>query len=138
MTNFLRVAVLGASGITASLQAQQVQCSLVVNSASFEPGLPEPGSLATVFASGVKDQAGITGAGSLPLPTSVGGVSVTVGGVAAPIHAIANVNGQQQVNFQAPFQMRGRTAAAVSTRTSDARSWSCIPWASAAATARRT
>jgi uncharacterized protein (TIGR03437 family) len=84
----------------------------VVNAASFVPGLT-PGSLATVFASGIKDQPGITGAGVLPLPAAVGGVSVTVNGVAAPIHAIANVNGQEQVNFQVPFEIRGRTSADV-------------------------
>ena len=84
----------------------------VVNGATFLSGLT-PGSLATVFASGIKGQPGIASAGTLPLPTAVGGVSVTVNGVAAPIHAIANVNGQQQVNFQVPFEIRGRTTADV-------------------------
>lgn len=93
-------------------RAPVFQSSAVVNAASFAGGLT-PGSLATVFASGVKDEAGITQADNLPLPTNLNGVSVTVGGVAAPIHAVANVNGQEQVNFQVPFEIRGRTTADV-------------------------
>lgn len=95
-----------------AVSAPRFDASAVVNGASFAPGLT-PGSLATVFAAGVRDTAGITAATVLPLPTSLGGVSVTVGGIAAPIHAVANVNGQEQVNFQVPFEMRGRTAADV-------------------------
>jgi uncharacterized protein (TIGR03437 family) len=72
-----------------------------------------PGSLATAFTAGVLDTAGVSSAAGLPLPSSLGGVSVTVGGIAAPIQLIANSNGQEQVNFQVPFEIRGRTSAAV-------------------------
>jgi uncharacterized protein (TIGR03437 family) len=84
----------------------------VVNAASFAPGM-SPGSLATVFAAGVKDDPGITSAGTIPLPPTLGGISVQVNGVAAPILGIANVNGVEQVNFQVPFETAGRTTAAV-------------------------
>jgi uncharacterized protein (TIGR03437 family) len=84
----------------------------VVSASNFSPGL-SPGSLATVFAVGVKDEPGITSADSLPLPTTLGGVSVLINGVAAPIHAIANVNGQEQVNFQVPFEAAGRATASI-------------------------
>ena len=84
----------------------------VVNAASFLPGLT-PGWLATVFAWGVLDSPGVVGAANLPLAPTLDGVSVTVGGVAAPILALANRNGQEQVNFQVPFEIRGRTTASV-------------------------
>ncbi len=88
----------------------------VVNAASFQPGLT-PGSLATLFASGIMDSLGIAAASTIPLPRSLNGVSVTVGGVAAPIHALANVDGQEQINFQVPFEIAGRrTAPVVITR----------------------
>lgn len=88
------------------------QPSNVVNAASFLGGLT-PGSLATVFALGLTNEAGIAVADRVPLPGNVDGISVTVGGIAAPVQAVANVNGQEQVNFQVPFEIRGRAAADV-------------------------
>ena len=41
------------------------------------------------------------------------GVSVTVAGIAAPVYSVSNVNGQEQVNFQVPFAVAGRSTAAV-------------------------
>ena len=84
----------------------------VVNSASFVRGLV-PGSLATVFAAGVLDTPGILAASATPLATSLGGVSVTIGGVPAPVHIVANVAGREQVNFQVPFEIQGRSNAAM-------------------------
>jgi uncharacterized protein (TIGR03437 family) len=81
----------------------------VVNAASFAPGLVA-GSLATVFASGVRDGAGVTEAGALPLPLSIGGVSVLINGAAVPLLAVANVGGQEQINFQVPFGVAGAAA----------------------------
>lgn len=84
----------------------------VVNSASFVPGLA-PGSLATIFAAGVLDDPGIVVADRIPLPTTLRDVSITVNGVPAPILAVANVNGVEQVNIQVPFEAAGRGSAAV-------------------------
>ncbi len=84
----------------------------VVNAASFAPGV-SPGSLATVFAAGIKDDPGIALATSIPIATALEGVSVTVNGVAAPIHGIASVNGVEQVNFQVPFETAGSATASV-------------------------
>ena len=84
----------------------------VVNAASFAPGLT-PGSLGTIFASGLLDDPGIMAAPGIPLPPSLGGVSITVNGVPAPIVGLANRNGQEQVNFQVPFEIRGRATASV-------------------------
>ncbi len=88
----------------------------IVNPASFVAGLT-PGSLATAFAAGVLDSPGIVTAPRLPLSDTLDGVSVTVNGTAAPILAIANQNGREQVNFQVPFEVTGpSTASVVMTR----------------------
>ena len=71
------------------------------------------GSLATIFAVGVLDDPGVVAADRIPLPTSLGGVSVTVGGIAAPTLAVTNVNGQEQINFQVPFELLGTASAEV-------------------------
>ncbi|MCW5980212.1 MAG: PQQ-dependent sugar dehydrogenase [Bryobacteraceae bacterium] len=78
----------------------------IVNAASFVPGIV-PGSAATIFLAGLLDSPGIVAADSFPLPTSLAGVSVTVGGAAAPLYSLANVDGIEQVSFQAPFEVQG-------------------------------
>lgn len=99
----------------------------VVNAASYAPGLVA-GSLATVFVRGVRDAQGITAASSLPLPGSLDGVSVTLDGVVAPVLAVSNVNGIEQVNFQVPYQLRGRASVSmIVRRSSDASAPVTIP-----------
>lgn len=83
----------------------------VANAASFDLGLT-PGSLAAIFVSGVAAP-GVVGASFLPLPMNLGGVRVTVNGADAPLLAVANVNGQEQVNFQAPFELEGQDGASM-------------------------
>ena len=81
-----------------------VPANAIVNGASFAPGLPLPGGLASVFLRGVNVSSILTGTGS-PLSTSLGGVSILVDGVPAPILALAPLSsGQQQINFQVPFE----------------------------------
>jgi uncharacterized protein (TIGR03437 family) len=55
-------------------------------------------------------------AAGIPAPAAVGGVSVGVNGVNAPVLLIANRNGQEQINFQAPFEVRGQSAVKVVVR----------------------
>jgi uncharacterized protein (TIGR03437 family) len=79
------------------------------NAASFNPGLPGPGGLATIFVHGVA-VSGIVEASGYPLPTTLAGVSIVVDGTPAPILAVADigaVNGvdTQQINFQVPFEI---------------------------------
>lgn len=74
----------------------------VVNGANFGATLVA-GEIATIFGSNLTSAAGINLAPSLPLPDEIQKVSVTVNGVAAPIFAVDNVNGQQQINFQVPW-----------------------------------
>jgi uncharacterized protein (TIGR03437 family) len=81
----------------------------IVNAASFTPNAPvSPGSLATVFGSDFVGTAASGGA-SLPLPTSMGGVSVTVNGKQAPILYV----NATQINFQIPWETAAGTASVV-------------------------
>jgi uncharacterized protein (TIGR03437 family) len=78
----------------------------LVNAASYSPGVAE-GTIATLFGSGFTDIPGIHAAASLPLPTQLSGTTVTVNGVAAPLLAVVNQNGEQQINFQVPHSPAG-------------------------------
>jgi uncharacterized protein (TIGR03437 family) len=75
----------------------------VVNGASFAPGGVVAGEIATIFGSNLTSITGINLTSTLPLPTDFENVSVTVNGVPAPLFAVDNVNGQQQINFQVPW-----------------------------------
>ncbi len=89
--------------------------SSVVNGASFVAGLT-PGSAASAFPSGAKASVGITPAESLPLPTALEDISVLVNDTPAPLYAVANVGGQEQINFQAPFELEGTRSARIAVR----------------------
>jgi uncharacterized protein (TIGR03437 family) len=73
----------------------------ITNGASFVFGLA-PGGIGTVFGTNLTTANGIVTAQSLPLPASLDGTSVSINGQTAPLFAVANVNGQQQINFQVP------------------------------------
>jgi uncharacterized protein (TIGR03437 family) len=78
----------------------------VVNGASFAP-LPHPiapGQIVSLFGSGLAP--GTASAESLPLPTTLLGVSVTVNEQPAPLFWVS----PGQVNIQAPFGLAGATA----------------------------
>ena len=84
-----------------------------VNGASFQPGWV-PGSTGTVF--GVNLTEGLDGAvvaGPAPFPTDLLGVSLSVNGIPAPILGVANVNGQEQINIQVPFEIPAPSSATV-------------------------
>lgn len=67
----------------------------VVDAASFTPQV-SPGALATVFGSYFS---GVAASAQVPLPTSFGGVTVTVNDTPAPILYV----GPSQINFQIPW-----------------------------------
>jgi uncharacterized protein (TIGR03437 family) len=74
----------------------------VLNGASFAVGAPiGPGSIASVFGSG--------------FGASAAGVTVLVGGVAAPLFAVT----PRQINFQVPWQLFGQTQTAVTVTSGD-------------------
>jgi uncharacterized protein (TIGR03437 family) len=90
--------------------------SVLDNGASFVPNQISPGGVAVIYcASGVAN--GITGVvsadsygpGPLVLPTTVQNVTVEFGeakqGPYAPIYYVANVNGQQSIAIQVPFEL---------------------------------
>ena len=81
----------------------QVSAVGFVNGASFIVGWV-PGSLGTIFGTGLTE--GIDGAvvaSGPPFPTDLRGVRVVVNGVPAPIIALSNINGAEQVSVQVPF-----------------------------------
>ncbi len=82
---------------TGTAGAPQIRSGGVVNGASYRSPLVR-GEIATVFGSNL---AGVTAsAGTLPLPTTLGGVGIQVNGVAAPLYYVSPT----QVNFQVPFE----------------------------------
>jgi uncharacterized protein (TIGR03437 family) len=86
---------------------------VVVNAASYLPGI-SPGGLATIFGEDLTSIDGVVVAQTDPLPTVLAGIEVFVNGVPAPIFAVAHVNGEDQINFQVPYQVPvGPRAAAI-------------------------
>jgi uncharacterized protein (TIGR03437 family) len=81
--------------------------SATVNAASYATGIA-PGSIATIFGTGLtRGVSGVVPASAGQLPYSLRGTSVLVNGIPAPIFAVANVNGQEQINFQVPWEVQG-------------------------------
>jgi uncharacterized protein (TIGR03437 family) len=84
-----------------------------VNAASFQPGLPNGGALATMFVSGltappINAKPGVYVASGLPLPYQLGGVQVGFYGYNAPILAVVipetGSSQYSQINFQVPLE----------------------------------
>jgi minor extracellular serine protease Vpr len=76
---------------------------VIVNSASFEPGI-SPGGLVTIFGNDLTTVSGVVVGNTNPLPTHLAGVSVYVGGYPAPIFSIAYSDGQDQISVQVPYE----------------------------------
>ena len=76
-----------------------------MNAASFLPGAVAPGSIASVFGRGLATAA--AGATSAILPTSLGGGSLTLGGVPVPLFFIS----PGQANIYVPRELEGLTSA---------------------------
>ena len=92
-----------------AIAAPSLTARSVTNAASFEAGVT-PGSAAALFVSGVRSLPGITAARALPLPRELDGVKVMVNSREAPLFAVANSNGLEQVNFQTPWETEGPVA----------------------------
>ncbi len=105
----------GAIQVTAKAVGQQVVFALngnsgpavtregIVNAASFQPGLT-PGGAGSIFGQFLSNADGVVAADSVPFPTRLAGVQVRINGVPAPLIAVVNSNGSEQINFQTPFQ----------------------------------
>jgi uncharacterized protein (TIGR03437 family) len=85
-----------------------IASSGTVSAASFAPGPVAPGSLVSLFSGSL---ASLTlGANGAPLPTSLGGINVTINGAAAPLVYVSPA----QVNFQVPWELAGKSNADLS------------------------
>jgi uncharacterized protein (TIGR03437 family) len=82
----------------------------VVDSANYQPALAA-GQLATIF--GHNLAASAANASGLPLPTSLGGTQVIVGGIAAPLVYVS----PSQINFQVPWELAGQTQTTIVVKT---------------------
>ena len=79
--------------------------SAIVNGASFAGGGVVPGGIATLFGTNLTSAAGINLSSGLPLPTIFLKDSLTTGNESVALFAVDNVNGQQQINFQVPWEV---------------------------------
>ena len=77
----------------------------VVNGASFLGGGIVPGEIATMFGTNLTASTGINLTSSLPLPKTFLDGSATINGSPVPLFAVDNVNGQQQFNFEVPWEV---------------------------------
>lgn len=104
------ISLTGSSGDGASGgQAPQIGSNAVVNAASFQTAVGR-GSLATVF--GANLATSTAQADRIPLPSNLGGVSVTVAGTSAPVFYVSPT----QINFQVPYETPAGAAGVVVTR----------------------
>jgi uncharacterized protein (TIGR03437 family) len=108
-------------GFALFLAAGPLRGQLIVNAASFSPvpvlpyvrgpGVPAlvPGSLITLFGADLTSVSGVVAAERFPLPYELAGTSVDFDGEPAPLLAVANVNGREQINLQVPYGLSSGT-----------------------------
>jgi len=85
----------------------------VVNGASFASGGVAPGEIATAFGTNLTSASGINLTSGLPLPSAFLTDSLTVNDQAVPLFAVDNSNGQQQINFQVPWEIASGPTATI-------------------------
>ena len=80
----------------------------ITNAASFLSG-GSAGAPTTLFGTHLSvNLQGVSLASALPLPTVLSGTTVTVNGIRSPLVAVTNINGQEQINFQIPWEAAGQ------------------------------
>lgn len=94
----------------------------IVNGASFAHGGIVPGEIATLFGSNLTSSAGINLTSGLPLVTSFLNVTVMVNDKAVPLFAVDDVNGQEQINFQVPWEVASGPTAKIAVINNEATS----------------
>ena len=103
-------AILALQALLPLVLRAQIGNISVLDAVGFHQGLPPAGWIGTIFCTGLTVQGLVNAPGGPPFPTSLAGVSVTIGGVAAPILAVANWGGgYQQINFQVPYGFANTT-----------------------------
>jgi uncharacterized protein (TIGR03437 family) len=97
------VATSGNASATFSLTVLPIGPSSVsiVNAASFNADI-SPGGLATIMGTSLTP----TVQGVITDTSQMAGYSVTFGGITAPILALVNQNGTQEINIQVPFEVQ--------------------------------
>ena len=86
-----------------ALKPRQNGGTAIVNAASFLEGI-SPGGLATIFGENLTTFSGVAIAQTNPLPDQLGGVQVLVNGIPAPLYSVADVNGEDQISLQVPYE----------------------------------
>ena len=85
-----------------------------VNGASFAAKVPvTPGSIVSLFGTDLASSSAL--APALPLPTSLGGISLEVNGLAAPLIFVS----PQQINFQLPWELSGQNLGSLAIAVND-------------------
>ncbi len=84
--------------VTLAVSGPAISANGIVDAAGFGGSLSR-GSIGAVFGAGFADA--IDQAPSVPLPTTLQGIRVTVGGFDAPLYFVSS----GQINFQAPFEL---------------------------------
>ena len=81
--------------------------SAIVNAGGFQPGPVAPGSIVSVFGSNLATQT--ANAAGTPWPLTLGGTSVAVNGLAAPLSYVSPA----QINAQIPYEVAADSASVV-------------------------
>ena len=94
-----RVYVGTANALVAFGLLKQPSVTAVLNAASLQPGSVAPGSLITLFGSNLASAT--MRAPAAWLPTSLGGVALSINGIPAPLFFVS----PEQINAQVPFEV---------------------------------
>lgn len=93
--------------------APQLTAASVTNGASFQSGI-SAGALITIFGVNLSNNVhGVAAFNSVPLPSTLAGASVTIGGTAIPLFYVINASGTEQISAQAPFEIAGQQSVSV-------------------------
>jgi uncharacterized protein (TIGR03437 family) len=89
--------------------APQLSSAGVTNGASFQSGI-SAGALITIFGANLSNNVhGIAPFSTVPLPTSLGGARVLINGSPIPLFDVVNIDGNEQISAQAPFEIAGQS-----------------------------
>ena len=117
---FRSAVLLGFTMSFAPLAWSQVKIQALVEPVSYARGLPNVGSLASIYVSGLTGAPGLyLPTTALPLPFQLAGINVTVDGVLAPILAVYIPPTEQKtnalINIQVPLEWNTEAAASRSS-----------------------
>ncbi len=100
------------SGVTVAATPQFTVAS-VTNGASFQSGF-SAGALITIFGTNLSNNVhGIAEFNQVPLPITLAGASVLIGGTAIPLFDVVNIEGTEQISAQAPFEIAGQQSVTI-------------------------